>query len=219
MRTSRNNQCNLDMQCSSTWTQLPVSHLAHFLHVFFHRQSLYSCHVPNLDRRGCVTRSLSVSVYNLCPASKVDIRGCAYTITVRLDLSYLSCTQTGQTCLCYTITVRLDLSYLSCTQTGQTWLCYTIAVRLDLSYLSCTQSGQTWLTVRTHSPCVVCSWQIGDILIDIDTVHINNLTGITTINVFGEFITFCCDTTIERRFCEWVAVAAMLFSAMPLDVV
>ena len=196
MRTSRNNQCNLDMQCSSTWTQLPVSHLAHFLHVFFHRQSLYSCHVPNLDRRGCVTRSLSVSVYNLCPASKVDILGCAYTITVRVDLSYLSCTQTGQTCLCYTITVRLDLSYLSCTQ-----------------------SGQTWLTVRTHSPCVVCSWQIGDILIDIDTVHINNLTGITTINVFGEFITFCCDTTIERRFCEWVAVAAMLFSAMPLDVV
>ena len=100
MRTSRNNQCNLDMQCSSTWTQLPVGHLAHFLHVFFHRQSLYSCHVPNLDRRGCVTRSLlsrfiiyvlhqkwtyvvvltrslSVSIYHICPVPKLDRRVCA----------------------------------------------------------------------------------------------------------------------------------------------
>ena len=66
-----------------------------------------------------------------------------------------------------------------------------------------------------YSPCVVCSWQIGDILIDIDTVHINNLTGITTINVFGEFITVYGDTTTQYRFCQLVAVAAVLFSVMP----
>ena len=58
-------------------------------------------------------------------------------------------------------------------------------------------------------------WQIGDILIDIDTVHINNLTGITTINVFGEFITVYGDTTTQYRFCQLVAVAAVLFSVMP----
>ena len=58
----------------NTWTQLPVGHLAHFVYVFFHGQSL-SCPVPNLNRPGGATRSLSESVYKFCPVSKVDRPG------------------------------------------------------------------------------------------------------------------------------------------------
>ena len=58
----------------NTWTQLPVGHLAHFVYVFFHGQSL-SCPVPNLDRPGGATRSLSESVYKFCPVLKVDRPG------------------------------------------------------------------------------------------------------------------------------------------------